>query len=257
MIKAPRGEINKTKNGLKARKATFLGVGPGAVVPKRLGEYAVPLKMKTDALHSDFENLITMYPLLDEDLSMHNYPEKWHCLMHLEEAALLHRMRQYEMSGVVLREAGSKFLSLDVPGLAEKRPSLMLGDTAIIQPQVRLLGNYNTRPNQKYEGVIEDVRSHSIVMAFDDSFRRSYSGELVDVAFVLSRTNIKRMHFAAEHCFKQLGQKILFPEEVHLLPPQVEFITNEVEGNSGLGNTNAQNLKNNSFKFNIIEYLNI
>ena len=40
-----------------------------------------------------------------------------------------------------------------------------------------------------------------------------------------SRTTIKRMHSAVDHCFKQLGPKILFPTEVHLLKPQVKFLT--------------------------------
>jgi putative helicase MOV10L1 len=251
VIKGPR---DRNKNGFKAVKATFLGVGPGAVAPKRLGEYALPAKMSTDAVYSDFDDLMNTYPLLDEELSKHNYPEKWHCLLHIEEASLLYRMRQYEMHGIVLRDAGQRFLSLDVPGLAEKRPSLMLGDTAIVRPQVRLLGNYNGVPNQKYEGVIEEVRSQSVLMAFDESFRRSYAGELVDVAFVLSRTNLKRMHVAAEHCFKQLGEKILFPEEVHLLPPQVDFVTNESNQDRLLcGSENTLKLKNGPLKLNIMK----
>ena len=263
IIKGPRNGY-KTNNGLKACKATFMGVGPGAVAPKRLAEYSLPSNLKTSHMYLDVNDLINMYPLLDEELSIYNYPEKWHCLLHVEESSLLHRMRQYEMSNVVLRDAGPQFLSLDVPGLAEKRPSLMLGDTAVVEPRAQLLGNSMNGSCQKYEGVIEEVRSHSVLMAFDDSFRRSYAGELVNVAFVLSRTNIKRMHVAAEHCFKQLGQKILFPEEVQLLPPQVQFITNDrdaenvcFDGRENVcydGRENLEEFKSERIKLNVMNY---
>lgn len=37
-------------------------------------------------------------------------------------------MSMYDMEHVTLRKRGSQFLSLEVPGLAEKRPSLVHGD---------------------------------------------------------------------------------------------------------------------------------
>ena len=205
-----------------------MGVGPGAVVPRRLEKHDLPPKIKNDAVCYDIDELKNLYPLLNEDLCEYNYPEKWHTLLHIEEAFLLHRMRQYEMTNVVLRDAG-QCLSLDVPGLAEKRPSLMLGDTAVVQPKTGLLADYKSNGNEKYEGVIEDVRSHSVILAFEENFRRSYAGELVDVEFVLSRTNLRRKHVASDHCFKHLGKKILFPDEVHLLPPQVKFVISDTD----------------------------
>lgn len=37
-------------------------------------------------------------------------------------------MRSHDMVGVTLRKRGHQFLSLEVPGLAERRPSLVQGD---------------------------------------------------------------------------------------------------------------------------------
>lgn len=37
-------------------------------------------------------------------------------------------MRSYDMEGVPLRKRGQQYLSLEVPGLAERRPSLVQGD---------------------------------------------------------------------------------------------------------------------------------
>ena len=61
-------------------------------------------------------------------------------------------MRSYEMSGVVFTPAGG-YLALEVPGLAEKRPSLMLGDSVVA-----------TRPGhgEAYEGNIHEVKLKSI-----------------------------------------------------------------------------------------------
>ena len=39
-------------------------------------------------------------------------------------------MQQYDIAEVTFRPAGP-YLALDVPGLAEKRPSLMMGDSVI------------------------------------------------------------------------------------------------------------------------------
>ena len=239
VIKGPRNNMKLTNRYNLQKAATFLGVGPGAVVPRRLEKHELPDKIKHDAVCYDTEELRNLYPLLNEDLCEYNYPEKWHTLLHVEEAFLLHRMRQYEMSNVILRDAG-QFLSLDVPGLAEKRPSLMLGDTAVVQPKARLLGDYRSNRKEKYEGVIEDVRSHSVILAFEENFRRSYAGELVDVEFVLSRTNLRRKHVASDHCFKHLGKKILFPDEVYLLPPQIQFITKDTEVNRDIKERNTE-----------------
>ena len=255
VIKGPRNNLKLTNRYNLKKTATFLGVGPGAVVPKRLEKYELPPKMKVAAVNSDIDELKNLYPLLNEELCEYNYPEKWHTLLHIEEAFLLHRMRQYEMSNVVMREAGPQLLSLDVPGLAEKRPSLMLGDTAVVQPKARLLGDYRSNGMEKYEGVIEDVRSQSIILAFDDNFRRSYAGELVDVVFVLSRTNLRRRHVAADHCFKHLGKKILFPNEVYLLPPQVDFVTKDDVNKYDIKHLNKEKQsKASAISFNVIEY---
>ena len=248
VVKGPRN-WNKN-NGCKVAKTAFLGVGPGAVAPKRLGEYELPCSLKKDAEYSNAEELINMYPLLDEILNINNYPEKWHCLLHVEESSLLHRMRSYEMSGVILRDAGPRLLLLEVPGLAEKRPTLMLGDTAVAELQANMRHDITAPIRPKYEGVIEEVRSQAVLLAFNEDFRRSYAGELLNVVFVLSRTTIKRMHSAVDHCFKQLGPKILFPTEVHLLKPQVKFVTDFGDRDDD----GVMNSKNEQTKLNVIKY---
>lgn len=43
-------------------------------------------------------------------------------------------MRMHDMENVTMRRAGNRFLALMVPGLAEKRPSLVYGDSIFVKP---------------------------------------------------------------------------------------------------------------------------
>ena len=85
----------------------------------------------------------------------------------------------FRLCGVPFEVQGP-YLSLEVPGLAEKRPSLALGDTAIATLS-------NVSETQKFEGCIHEVRSRSILLMFDPKFHDLYCGEVYDVEFHFSR----------------------------------------------------------------------
>ena len=85
----------------------------------------------------------------------------------------------FRLCGVPFEIQGP-YLSLEVPGLAEKRPSLALGDTAIATLS-------NVSETQKFEGCIHEVRSRSILLMFDPKFHDLYCGEVYDVEFHFSR----------------------------------------------------------------------
>lgn len=57
---------------------------------------------------------------------MSNYKEKFSTLLWLEEIHAEIELREYNMSGVILKRKGD-LLVLEVPGLAESRPSLYAG----------------------------------------------------------------------------------------------------------------------------------
>lgn len=56
-------------------------------------------------------------------------------------------MRSHDMESVAMRRRGNQFLSLEVPGLAEKRPSLVQGDF-ILAKLASECGNDMTRKYQ-------------------------------------------------------------------------------------------------------------
>ena len=107
-------------------------------------------------------------------------------------------------------------MSLEVPGLAEKRPSLAIGDTA-------LAGLSNSPESQIYEGCIHEVRSKSVLLMFDEKFHQFYTGEVYDIEFRFSRSQFKKMHQAIEEVVKNFGKEVLFPVQIKALPPQVNF----------------------------------
>ena len=104
-------------------------------------------------------DLLSLNPCLRDALGAANYAARFSVLLHLEEMAEAEQVARYEMRGVALERRGG-FLSLEVPGLAEMRPSLLMGDCALVQTSADGYARV-------FEGPIEEVRSNSILMLFD------------------------------------------------------------------------------------------
>ena len=66
---------------------------------------------------------------LQDPLTMSNYAAKFHALLHVEEHQMHIDIQQYNMKAATLHRCGTnhRLLTLEVPGLAENRPSLLKG----------------------------------------------------------------------------------------------------------------------------------
>jgi len=64
-------------------------------------------------------------PCLLKPLSFETYKEHFHILLYLEEIALILYLQKYDITSAVMRRCGD-YLALEVPGLSEKRPSLLV-----------------------------------------------------------------------------------------------------------------------------------
>lgn len=197
------GQRKKYQQGMKFTKT-------------RLAEYPIPRHLETIVLERDSSELLDQYPYLGEELCMANYKDKFSNLLHLEEIEQAQQMLRYTLIEVPFEVRG-EYLSLQVPGLAEKRPSLVIGDSAIAS----LSGVPNA---QLYEGCIREVRSHSVLLGFDQRFHQRYCGEVYDLQFRFSRGPFKKMHQAIDEVVKNFGEQVLFPSHVQALPPQVSFV---------------------------------
>lgn len=98
---------------------------------------------------------------------------------------------------------------LEVPGLAENRPSVLVGDFVLVSPP-EPVETINTRT--WFEGRVHRVMANHISLRFDDSFS-TYRGNVFDVRFVLNRLPYRRMHHALTN--KYDPPRILFPSPTH------------------------------------------
>ncbi|XP_035129894.2 RNA helicase Mov10l1 isoform X5 [Callithrix jacchus] len=120
-------------------------------LPSFLPQYPIP-----DRLRKCVEqkiDILTFQPLLAELLNMSNYKEKFSALLWLEEIHAEMELEEYNMSGVILKRNGD-LLVLEVPGLAEGRPSLYAGDKLILKTQ-----EYNGHAIEYISYVIEDRKT--------------------------------------------------------------------------------------------------
>lgn len=88
----------------------------------RLPQYVIP---------NDVRELVEGKQIPDtilEGLTRDNYESYFKTLLIMEEIRMEEDMRSYDMERVTMRRKGTQFLTLEVPGLAEKRPSLVHGD---------------------------------------------------------------------------------------------------------------------------------
>ncbi|KAI4963108.1 hypothetical protein ZWY2020_019697 [Hordeum vulgare] len=141
--------------------------------------------------------------VLSEELSMMNYAKFFSTLLVMEELNLEEEMRSYDMERVSMRRRGNDYLSLVVPGLAEKRPSLVHGDYII----ARHAGS-DARP---YQGYIHKVEADEIFLRFDDQFHHAHHDRnKYDVSFTYNRLNMRRQ-YRSVHDAELIGPDVLFP----------------------------------------------
>eukprot|EP00794_Sanderia_malayensis_P005865 gene5865-6558_t len=150
-------------------------------LPKHLMQYDIPKTVKDCILNDGcLQNLI---PEIMMPLSMNIYRRKLATLLYAEEITQEEEMRQFDMQMVTVRPLAEYFL-LSVPGLAEGRPSLLVGSTV---------------DSPKYEGCIHEVRAEDVLLKFNEAFHKMYRNEDCNVQFFFNRTVTRRRHQAVEH----------------------------------------------------------
>ncbi|KAF8771015.1 RNA helicase Mov10l1 like protein [Argiope bruennichi] len=160
------------------------------------------------------QDLTLVVPSLYKELTMHNYVSKFSTLLHLEEIQVRYDMKKFDLSEAILQRKG-EFLSLEVEGLAEGRPSLIIGDKAILVPPYQ-------KSSFAFEGCIHEVHQNAVLLKFSDSFHTSYDGESYDVRFELNRTNFRRLHQCVHHVSEN-HEYAIFPSKLILEEPLVDL----------------------------------
>ncbi|KAG8853758.1 hypothetical protein FRB96_008013 [Tulasnella sp. 330] len=126
-------------------------------------------------------------------------------------------IEMYDREGVTLRPQRKLFYSqivpiaealsvVQVPGLAEKRPSVLEND--LVHVRLRNI------PEKVFEGRVMVVHQQEVGVAFDKSFHYS-ARDLCDVKFTINRIPIRRMHQALDAAYR--APRILFPTGQHVI----------------------------------------
>ncbi|XP_045490449.1 RNA helicase Mov10l1 [Pieris rapae] len=183
-------------------------------VPKLL-KTLLPLGLKDNSLKSlkcpsdereQLELLLNSTNMIfDEGCSRRNYVAFFHHLLWWEEVVAKINLRKYNMFGVTLAKK-DEFFILEVPGLAEKRPSLLRGDRVFVRPQ--------GAPDYVFESTIKNIEDNTILLTgLDSSFFVFYYPEaLFDVRFIMSRVPKERMHDAVHKLFTSKQEARVFPQ---------------------------------------------
>ncbi|XP_041975066.1 probable RNA helicase armi [Aricia agestis] len=152
-------------------------------------------------------------PCLNQELNVFNYTDIWHTLLYMEEIEANINMRVYDKSNIFLLKY-QDYLGIEIPGLAERRPSLIKGDRALVKDAW-------DKEARQYEGFVHEIRGNLVLMKFNPQFQSSYSGSDVSIEFHFSRTIYRRAHHSINLAISNLGSDILFPSKLKLRLPQV------------------------------------
>ncbi|KAH8296681.1 hypothetical protein KR054_009766, partial [Drosophila jambulina] len=198
-------------------------VVPGqAIAPKRrfvalrLGTYEVPEKLRqiylTTERQSDmFEAIEYQYPCAKEPLSAKNYVQILSLFLHLEEIEYFVLMRNYDRDRAHFIRDG-EYLSLMIENLAERRPSLVIGDVVrAVNPWVDCS---KKETNKTYEGIVHKVLFNRVLLKFNASFQEKYNGEDYRVEFYFSRFGLRKQHHAISRILPTMGDDFLFPTKL-------------------------------------------
>ncbi|XP_072174451.1 RNA helicase Mov10l1-like [Diadema setosum] len=181
--------------------------------PVKLEHYPISRLLKQCC--AEGRDVTELVPELKEALSLKNYFKFFSTLLHLEEIQREIDMREFDMEKASMRPRG-EFLSLEVPGLAEGRPSVLVGDKVILtQP-------FCGQSGSRFEGFVHEIHSEDILLKFHPSFHETYGAEEFTVMFTFSRTPLRRFHQAAEFAVN-LGEQALFPSDLQPKPPQEDI----------------------------------
>ncbi|KAL0066361.1 hypothetical protein AAF712_006620 [Marasmius tenuissimus] len=140
---------------------------------------------------------------LPREFDTAGYSKYFKHLLWAEEYQMDRDMEYYDIPNAKL----TKHNNLDVPGLAEKRPSVLVGDKILVQPHGSPEGRW-------FEGGVHTVRKEDVGMKFHKKFVPKPTDRF-SVRFRLNRYPLRREHQALGLVFAH--DRILFPEREHLL----------------------------------------
>lgn len=173
---------------------------PKAPIPNNLAG-----ALSTGSTPNIVANVRRLYlpPILDSN----SYARHFKHLLWTEEFRMDRDLEHYDISNAKLNVYNHLHF-LDVPGLAEKRPSVLVGDRILVQKHGSIHGHW-------FEGGVHVVRKEEVGLRFHSTFRATSLAERFTVRFKLNRYPLRRQHLAMDTAFTE--DRVLFPLPRHVL----------------------------------------
>lgn len=163
------------------------------------------------------------------ELSICNYSSKFKMLLHVEELQNRRDIKRYDIGDGTLSKEGKLFY-LEVPGLAEKRPSVLRGDKVYVKP-VRSPGCFESA---SFQGYVHHVEHKRIGLGFNSQLARYHlPGKRYYVRFDFNRLALKLLHRASQAILSRPdSREILFPSrEAHCRVTPLKLYNRIIEQN--------------------------
>ena len=160
--------------------------------------YDIPPKVKEAVFASSAGKTMPVHKqfaldFFKDPMTLGSYKAFHSNLLYAEESQMELDILRYSMFGVSLKmKTGIQpTYELDVPGLAEARPSVLKGDSVFVKQ--------SGSKKKPFEGRATEIRNNSVVFKFSQAFDRSFlNGQRFDVQFKYNRIPWRRMQFAVE-----------------------------------------------------------
>ncbi|KAK0229484.1 RNA helicase [Armillaria nabsnona] len=145
---------------------------------------------------------------LPQNLDTGSYGRFFQLLLWVEEHKQSYDLHGYDIKNATVTRR-SQYYDLCVPGLAEKRPSVLIGDNILVRKKDAPEGHW-------FSGGVHGVLLETVGLRFSPKFQVSPSDRL-HVRFKLNRIPLRRQHQALETAFAP--GRLLFPLATHILQP--------------------------------------
>jgi len=191
---------------------------------RRLEVYPVANDFRKVAYKAANGDTKALYKLIKNMSKMHHFA-KLLLLTRIEEVQMEIDIRNYDMKGAKLgfaRNSSTRF-SLKVPGLAERRPSVLYGDKVFV-----------TIRGKEFEGYVYRVEKEEVHLEFHREFSRYHvNGAACDVRFTFSRTPLRRM-YQALYYHLTTNSTLVHPQPTVALPltlDRLSFFDRKISNN--------------------------
>ncbi|KAG8954846.1 hypothetical protein FRC04_010329 [Tulasnella sp. 424] len=140
---------------------------------------------------------------LSDELESSTYAKHWQTLLWLEEYQVEIWSTMTKQTWHLEADLHEIICVVDVPGLAERRPSVVIGDSVLVRLE-------NSGSDRWFRGFVHGVLQNNVLLGFSPAFSCP-PGQKIDVEFEVNRLMLRRMHMAVTRPYRH--RPVLFPED--------------------------------------------